>query len=52
VIAVDKLEPARHELSLSQILANTPPLAQAIATKSDDLAALLFTSGTEGHLKG
>ena len=52
VIAVDKLEPARHELSLNQILANTPPLAQAIATKSDDLAALLFTSGTEGHPKG
>lgn len=52
VVAVDKLEPAQHGLSLSQILANTPPLAQAIVTKSDDLAVLLFTSGTEGHPKG
>ncbi|HFZ8993976.1 TPA: medium-chain fatty-acid--CoA ligase [Citrobacter freundii] len=52
VIGVDKLAPAEHGTTLSQILKNSRPLEQCVTTHSDDLAAVLFTSGTEGHPKG
>lgn len=52
VIAVDKLEPAQHGLTLRYILQHTAPLTHNVPVNSDDLAVLLFTSGTEGHPKG
>lgn len=52
VVAVEKLEPAGYGVTLDQILASYAPLASDVPTGSDDLAALLFTSGTEGHPKG
>ncbi|CPR17211.1 medium-chain fatty-acid--CoA ligase [Brenneria goodwinii] len=52
VVAVDKLAPAESGVSLSQILRETPPLERRIQTQGDSLAAVLFTSGTEGFPKG
>lgn len=52
VIAVDKLAPATSDLSLSKILRDSPALEQPIPTQGDSLAAVLFTSGTEGFPKG
>lgn len=52
IVGVDKLAPATSSLSLSQIIANNTPLTTAITTHGDELAAVLFTSGTEGLPKG
>ena len=52
IVGVDKLAPATSSLSLSQIIADNTPLTTAITTHGDELAAVLFTSGTEGLQKG
>ncbi|HHH9796432.1 TPA: medium-chain fatty-acid--CoA ligase [Escherichia coli] len=52
IVGVDKLAPATSSLSLSQIIADNTPLTTAITTHGDELAAVLFTSGTEGLTKG
>ncbi|MDM2759107.1 medium-chain fatty-acid--CoA ligase [Citrobacter sp. Cpo148] len=51
IVAVDKLAPATTSLALSQLLL-APPLTQTINVHADELAAVLFTSGTEGMPKG
>lgn len=48
LVGVDKLAPATSALSLSQIIADNTPLTTAITVHGDELAAVLFTSGTEG----
>ncbi|HHS5166757.1 TPA: medium-chain fatty-acid--CoA ligase [Escherichia coli] len=52
IVGVDKLAPSTSSLSLSQIIADNTPLTTAITTHGDELAAVLFTSGTEGLPKG
>ncbi|EMA2471483.1 medium-chain fatty-acid--CoA ligase [Escherichia coli] len=52
IVGVDKLAPATTSLSLSQIIADNTSLTTAITTHGDELAAVLFTSGTEGLPKG
>lgn len=52
IVGVDKLAPATSSLSLSQIIADNTPLTTAITTHGDELAAVLFTSGTGGLPKG
>lgn len=52
IVGVDKLAPATSSLSLSQIIADNTLLTTAITTHGDELAAVLFTSGTEGLPKG
>ena len=52
IVGVDKLAPATSSLSLSQILADNTPLTTAITVHGDELAAVLFTSGTEVLPKG
>lgn len=52
IVGVDKLAPATSSLSLSQIITDNIPLTTAITTHGDELAAVLFTSGTEGLPKG
>ncbi|CAI6178272.1 medium-chain fatty-acid--CoA ligase [Escherichia coli] len=52
IVGVDKLAPATSSLSISQIIADNTPLTTAITTHGDELAAVLFTSGTEGLPKG
>lgn len=52
IVGVDKLAPATSSLSLSQIIADNASLTTAITTHGDELAAVLFTSGTEGLPKG
>ncbi|HFI8552611.1 TPA: medium-chain fatty-acid--CoA ligase [Escherichia coli] len=52
IVGVDKLAPATSSLSLSQIIADNTPLTTAITTHGDELAAVLFTFGTEGLPKG
>ena len=52
IVGVDKLAPAASSLSLSQIIADNTSLTTAITTHGDELAAVLFTSGTEGLPKG
>lgn len=52
LVGVDKLAPATSALSLSQIIADNTPLSTAITVHGDELAAVLFTSGTEGLPKG
>ena len=52
IVGVDKLAPATSSLSLSQIIADNIPLTTAITTHGDELAAVLFTYGTEGLPKG
>ena len=38
--------------TLSDVAANSAPIAQAVARGADDLAAFLYTSGTTGRSKG
>ncbi|HID2352246.1 TPA: medium-chain fatty-acid--CoA ligase [Escherichia coli] len=52
IVGVDKLAPATSSLSLSQIIADNTSLTTAITTHGGELAAVLFTSGTEGLPKG
>ncbi|HBC1579369.1 TPA: medium-chain fatty-acid--CoA ligase [Escherichia coli] len=52
LVGVDKQAPATSALSLSQIIADNTPLTTAITVHGDELAAVLFTSGTEGLPKG
>ncbi|HGF6194796.1 medium-chain fatty-acid--CoA ligase [Escherichia coli] len=52
IVGVDKLAPATSSLSLSQIIADNTSLTTAITTHGDELAAVLFTSGTKGLPKG
>ncbi|EFM2445599.1 medium-chain fatty-acid--CoA ligase [Escherichia coli] len=52
IVGVDKLAPATSSLSLSQIIADNTPLTTAITVHGDELAVVLFTSGTEGLPKG
>ncbi|HFM2471255.1 TPA: medium-chain fatty-acid--CoA ligase [Escherichia coli] len=52
IVGVDKLAPATSSLSLSQIIADNTSLTTAITTHGDELAAVLFTSGTEVLPKG
>ncbi|EJA7514881.1 medium-chain fatty-acid--CoA ligase [Escherichia coli] len=52
IVGVDKLAPATSSLSLSQIIADNTSLTTAITPHGDELAAVLFTSGTEGLPKG
>ena len=52
LVGVDKLAPATSSLSLSQIIADNTPLTTAITVHGDELAAVLFTSGSEGLPKG
>ena len=52
IVGVDKLAPATSSLSLSQIIADNTSLTTAITTHGDELAAVLFTSGSEGLPKG
>ncbi len=52
IVGVDKLASATSALSLSQIIADNTPLTTAITVHGDELAAVLFTSGTEGLPKG
>lgn len=52
IVGVDKLAPATSSLSLSPIIADNTSLTTAITTHGDELAAVLFTSGTEGLPKG
>ncbi|NPR03403.1 medium-chain fatty-acid--CoA ligase [Escherichia coli] len=52
LVGVDKLAPATSALSLSQIIADNTPLTTAITVHGDELAAVLFTSRTEGLPKG
>ena len=52
IVGVDKLAPATSSLSLSQIIADNTSLTTAITVHGDELAAVLFTSGTEGLPKG
>ncbi|EIY3308823.1 medium-chain fatty-acid--CoA ligase [Escherichia coli] len=52
IVGVEKLAPATSSLSLSQIIADNTSLTTAITTHGDELAAVLFTSGTEGLPKG
>lgn len=52
IVGVDKLAPATSSLLLSQIIADNTSLTTAITTHGDELAAVLFTSGTEGLPKG
>ncbi|MCW2474495.1 MULTISPECIES: medium-chain fatty-acid--CoA ligase [unclassified Symbiopectobacterium] len=53
IVAVDKLAPANATtLALSQLLQDFAPLETPIRVHGDALAAVLFTSGTEGVPKG
>lgn len=52
VIVVEKESPVDDGITLSQILRTNSPLLENVKCSADDVAAVLFTSGTEGHPKG
>ncbi|MGC7981091.1 AMP-binding protein, partial [Salmonella enterica] len=52
IVGVDKLAPATTALALSQIIDRSETLQSDINIHGDELAAVLFTSGTEGMPKG
>lgn len=52
IVGVDKLAPATTTLSFHQLLQDNAPLAAPRQVHGDELAAVLFTSGTEGMPKG
>ncbi|MCG8158581.1 medium-chain fatty-acid--CoA ligase [Brenneria goodwinii] len=52
VVAVDKLAPATSSPALSQLLQDYLPLENPVKVHGDELAVVLFTSGTEGVPKG
>lgn len=52
IVGVDKLAPATTSLSFRQLLQDNAPLATPRKVHGDELAAVLFTSGTEGMPKG
>lgn len=49
---MDKLAPATTALALSEIIYSSEPLHSGMTIHGDELAAVLFTSGTEGIPKG
>ncbi|KHN59031.1 short chain acyl-CoA synthetase [Dickeya fangzhongdai] len=51
-MAVDELAPTSSAPVLSQLLRDYPPLTTPVSVHGDELAAVLFTSGTEGVPKG
>lgn len=52
VIIVDKYNNNEKDVTLSQIIKTNQPLPPTQLSHADDVAAVLFTSGTEGKLKG
>ena len=52
VVKVEKETLAYDEWTLNRILDEYSPLSEHVQHSADDLAAVLFTSGTEGHPKG
>ncbi|MDP9568273.1 UNVERIFIED_ORG: acyl-CoA synthetase [Kosakonia oryzae] len=52
IVGVDKLAPATTSLSFRQLVQENAPLHAPREVHGDELAAVLFTSGTEGMPKG
>lgn len=52
IVIVEKVKEARAGTTLHMILSDYSPLVGNCGSSSDDLAAVLFTSGTEGFSKG
>ncbi|MBS1207473.1 MAG: cyclohexanecarboxylate-CoA ligase [Proteobacteria bacterium] len=52
IVGVDKLAPATTSLSFRQLVQENAPLIAPREVHGDELAAVLFTSGTEGMPKG
>lgn len=52
VVIVEKLKKSSEGITLGDVLREYPPLERNNARSADDLAAVLFTSGTEGFPKG
>ncbi|NDO83655.1 cyclohexanecarboxylate-CoA ligase [Citrobacter sp. NCU1] len=52
IVGVDKLAPATTSLALSQLIHDHTPQTSPVNVHGDELAAVLFTSGTEGMPKG
>lgn len=52
IVIVEKLKKTEQGTTLSRIIKDYPPLAENCRRSADDLAAVLFTSGTESFPKG
>lgn len=52
VVVVEKEEKGYKGLTLTEIIKENTPIRKDIKRVADDLAAVLFTSGTEGYPKG